>query len=418
MKLKNRALITAVIASILHCSPLVANEHNETRSTTDIKILEPSQDLKAGALQINTDPILGPAKSVREKLGAGSTGGGQGKDGFLRDLESDMPELVCNYKMSEFVRDMYTFESLLSAIEKVNAGFAFKLREETRRITLCAVRGELSPDLVANQDGVIISPSAYDQLAIRAAATNGIDVYIANQAFNEMASEQHQSFLLFHELLHSFMQTKPEVSYINRLRSVNNRFYQLYSKDSFSQQALNDIAKMYRMQGYSTPAECFLTQASSDRPNQTLLKQCSVQAKLSLRDKQRIFYDLIENYQFNPVAMEYLIDSGIDFHSSYWIDDTFLRTPMDIAVSSENFTAMRLFNQKGAVFTEKHAESIAEDIGQYDFDADSYAVIQELKQHRLLNKSQRSRIYQKLNSALRARTVSPELYTEIENLLY
>lgn len=358
-------------------------EHNKTRSTKDIKILEPISSEDKEKIEL-TDPILGaPPKSVKESLGAGSTGGGQGKNGFLRDLESG-PELVCRYKMDEFTSDMHTFQNLLNVIQKANAGFAAVLRNEIKKINLCAVMSELSPDVVTNQDGVIISASAYDQLAIRAQAGSGIDVYLANTEFNQMQTEEHQSFLLFHELLHSFTSREPEVSYINRLRSANAMFYEYYSTGKLNRENLEEVVEMYRLYNYSSP-EMYLWEALV-KGDANLMRQLESQVNLTLDDYQRHFYDLIENYNFNQNSLDFLIAKGVDYQASYMLGGYFSRTPMDIAVSSEKFKAMYYFNEIGVLFTKKHAEEIADQLNIMNLNDYTFLVVSELNRRGLLDR--------------------------------
>lgn len=392
-KMKIIAILSLMINLTVQAQDL---DHNKTRSKKDIKILEPISKEDQEKIEI-FDPILGkPAKSVKESLGAGSTGGGQGKNGFLRDLESG-PELVCRHKMDEFTSDMHTFQNLLNVIQKANAGFAAVLRNETKKINLCAVMSELSPDIVRNQDGVIISASAYDQLAIRAQAGAGIDVYLANAEFNEMQTEEHQSFLLFHELLHSFTSRKPEVSYINRLRSANAMFYEYYSSGKLNRENLEEVIEMYRLHNYSSP-EMYLWEALI-KGDEKMMSQLESQVNLTLDDYQRHFYDLIGNYNFNPQSLDFLIKQGIDYQASYMVGGYFSRTPMDIAVGSEDFQAMYYFNEKGVLFTQKNANDIVEEFSLYDMDDYSFMVLSELNRRGLLSKELKNELKRKINWA-------------------
>lgn len=309
--MKNSMTKTLVLASALWCGPT-----NLTAQTVDQSISKllaqgsTSSSHSISASQAASLAYLSTAKQLNQStfsslsvqevlpgtatmlnLGAGSTGGGQGSEGFLRDIMGDRPEFTCETKMSDFSKDYPTFNKTLNIIAKNNIVFASQIIGEMKKVNVCMVNGKLSSLSLGDQNGIVMNNTDFDQLALRVAyldqdSERVVDVYIDREEFENMNSEEGKSFLLLHEVMHSFMGKTPQISYVNRLRGYIRELYQITNSGETNLEDLNKLSEQYNVESYLSPSkyinEVFrMSRNKVNKDNYNFMKTAIAQSLLS-----------------------------------------------------------------------------------------------------------------------------------------
>lgn len=158
--------------------------------------------------------------------GNGSSGGGQSKNGFLRDLEA-MSSLDCG-PARDTANTLESWGKIKETISKYHYTFAKQIDKELNKATICFSGEPLSETIIPNQDGIIKPQTAYSQAAIRVENGDKIEVYVDQKEWDQM-DDDHKGFLLLHEVSHSFIEKTPTQTYINRLRFFVGSIYKLYN---------------------------------------------------------------------------------------------------------------------------------------------------------------------------------------------
>lgn len=177
--------------------------------------------------------------AMASEMGTGSSGGGQGKDGVIRDL-NPFEKMDC-YRGKKFLNKIEQMEDFKLYLAKTNIAFFTHLYYHMASADYCLINTEFNSDVInqiKSQNGVTTPPSGFDQFAVKVNLGSERIVYISEPEWQKMDSLNRIS-LLIHEAGHDFIQFKDNISYYTRLRGftqfVSNSYSQNVPAEEFNE---------------------------------------------------------------------------------------------------------------------------------------------------------------------------------------
>lgn len=284
------------------------------------------------ALTICVMPLIGFSMD-----GNGSSGGGQSKNGFLRDLET-MSSLSCGMAR-DTANTLESWGKIRETISKYHYTFAKRIDQEISKVTICFSGEPLSETIIPNQDGIIKSQTAYSQAAIRIENGEKIEVYVDQKEWDQM-DDDHKGFLLLHEVSHSFIEKSPAQTYINRLRFFVGSIYKLYNGATSTVSKFEQMKQMASVR-YGTVDSAFRGVDTLDDLN-GLLPQI-------VGDRSNLLIEALSSaaYSGNLSVVKKLIELGADVNGEIVLIGQDYQVICS-AVDGKNREILKLFFDHGA----------------------------------------------------------------------
>ncbi len=304
---------------------------------------------KSGILALS----LGLLTATVAVAGAGSSGGGQSKNGQLRDLV-DRVRIVEIKSGQKVIHDLPTYNQVIAILDAANVSLANELRKEIEKASFYFLDAALNEKIVNGQDGVAKSSEAWEQAGIRVSKEDRTEIYVSLPEFQQM-DEYNRSFFVLHEMLHGLIEGDSPVKYL-KLRNFVAYVASLYRNDRIPTAA--ELGQVISEDDVQIPSLTLLFSEAMSKKDSELVRKILPQLDMQ-KDASDVLFTAV--YADDEEVLRYAINAGADINKAGWLG----LTPLMQAAKHGSVRCAKILIELGADVNFHPDEKIGANYGGY-----------------------------------------------------